>query len=155
LRCLGARGETVDTQVVVARSRAGGLTNVNVSATALTGPNGATIAASSVTLYRGVLRHGDGHGELRWGQQSHRWVSGTYAEPLIPFNDPETGRGWLCNSSATLKACNASVSSGQNQPYWIDISIPHGVANQPGGNLHRQRYGFPSSARNIDDSGFR
>jgi len=41
----------VDTQVVV-QGPAGGLTNINVSATALTGPNGATIAASNVTLYR-------------------------------------------------------------------------------------------------------
>jgi len=40
----GARRETVDTQVVV-QGPAGGLTNINVSATALTGPNGATIAA--------------------------------------------------------------------------------------------------------------
>jgi hypothetical protein len=58
--------------------------------------------------------------------------SGTYAEPLIPFNDPETGAA-LCGSSATLKACNASVSAGQNQPYWIDISIPHGATNSPAG----------------------
>jgi len=47
----GARGETVDSQVVV-QGPAGGLTNVNVSATALTGPNGASIAAANVTLYR-------------------------------------------------------------------------------------------------------
>src|SRR5207245_7226832 len=46
-----ARGETVDTQVVV-QGPAGGLSNVNLSASALTGPGGATIPASSVTLYR-------------------------------------------------------------------------------------------------------
>jgi len=39
----------------------------------------------------------------------------------------------LCSSAATLKACNATVSSGQNQPYWIVISIPHGVATGPAG----------------------
>jgi len=43
-----ARGETVDTQVIV-QAPAGGLTNVNLSASALTGPGGATIPASSVT----------------------------------------------------------------------------------------------------------
>jgi len=58
--------------------------------------------------------------------------SGTYAEPLIPFNDLETGAP-LCNTSATLKACNASISAGENQPYWIDISIPHGTATSPSG----------------------
>src|SRR5207245_437105 len=46
-----ARGETVDAQVVV-QAPSNGLTNVNVSASALTGPGGATIPASSITLYR-------------------------------------------------------------------------------------------------------
>src|SRR6266700_5597154 len=47
----GARGETVDTQVVV-QAPSSGLSNVNLSASALTGPGGATIPASSLTLYR-------------------------------------------------------------------------------------------------------
>jgi len=126
----GARGETVDTQVVV-QGPAGGLTNVNVSATALTGPNGVTIPASSVTLYREYYITVTGTASYGGGSNPPLG-SGTYAEPLIPFNDPETGAA-LCGSSATLKACNASVSSGQNQPYWIDISIPHGVSNSPAG----------------------
>src|SRR6266478_557479 len=46
-----ARGETVDTQVIV-RGPAAGLTNVNVSASALTGPGGASLPAASFTLYR-------------------------------------------------------------------------------------------------------
>ena len=126
----GARGETVDTQVVV-QGPAGGLTNVNVSATALTGPNGATIPASNVTLYREYYLTVTGTASYGGGSNPPLG-SGTYAEPLIPFNDPETGAA-LCGSSATLKACNTSVSAGQNQPYWIDISIPHGVANSPAG----------------------
>ena len=125
----GARGETVDTQVVV-QGLAGGLTNVNVSASALTGPNGVTIAASNVTLYREYYLSVTGTASYGGGSNPPLG-SGTYAEPLIPFNDPETGAA-LCGSSASLKACNASVSAGQNQPYWIDISIPHGVANSPG-----------------------
>jgi Domain of unknown function (DUF4091) len=126
----GARGETVDTQVIV-YAPANGLTNVNVSASALTGPNGATIPAASVTLYReyyltvtGTANYGGGN--------NPPLGSGTYPEPLIPFNDPETGAA-LCGSSATLKACNASISPGQNQPYWMDISIPHGTTNAPTG----------------------
>ena len=126
----GARGETVDTQVVV-QGPAGGLTNVNLSASALSGPNGATIPASSITLYReyyitvtGTANYGGG--------SNPPLGSGTYPEPLIPFNDPETGSS-LCGSAATLKACNAVVSSGQNQPYWIDISVPHGASNTPPG----------------------
>jgi len=125
-----ARGETVDTQVIV-QAPVGGLTNVNLSATALTGPGGATIPASSVTLYReyyvtvtGTANYGGG--------SNPPLGSGTYAEPLIPFNDPETGSP-LCGTSAALQACNATISAGQNQPYWIDISVPRGATNSPTG----------------------
>jgi hypothetical protein len=104
---------------------------VNLSASALTGPGGASIPASSVTLYReyyitvtGTANYGGG--------SNPPLGSGTYPEPLIPFNDPETG-ALLCGSGATLKACNASISAGQNQPYWVDISVPRGAANSPPG----------------------
>jgi hypothetical protein len=126
----GARGETVDTQVVV-QGPAGGLSDVNVSATALTGPGGVTIPAANVTLYREYYLSVTGTASYGGGSNPPLG-SGIYAEPLIPFNDPETGAA-LCGSSASLKACNVSVSAGQNQPYWIDISIPHGVANSPAG----------------------
>jgi hypothetical protein len=124
-----ARGETVDTQVIV-QAPAGGLTNVNLSASALTGPGGATIPASSVTLYREyyITVTGTQYG----GGSNPPLGSGTYPEPLIPFNDPETGLP-LCGTAAALKACNATISAGQNQPYWIDISVPHGATNSPPG----------------------
>jgi hypothetical protein len=126
----GARGETVDTQVIV-HAPASGLNNVNVSASALTGPGGATIPASSVTLYREYYLSVTGTANYGGGSNPPLG-SGTYPEPLIPFNDPETGAS-LCGTSATLKACNASISAGQNQPYWIDIAIPHGATNSPTG----------------------
>jgi hypothetical protein len=126
-----ARGETVDTQVIV-QAPAKGLTNVNVSASALAGPSGATIPASRITLYREYFMTVTGTANYGGGSNPPLG-SGTYAEPLIPFNDPETGSP-LCGSSATLKACNAIVSAGQNQPYWIDISVPHGARNSPPGN---------------------
>src|SRR6266481_1094196 len=85
----GARGETVDTQVVV-QGPAGGLTNVNVGASALTGPNGATIPAASVTLYREYYLAVTGTANYGGGSNPPLG-SGTYPEPLIPFNDPETG----------------------------------------------------------------
>jgi glycosyl hydrolase family 123 len=118
-----ARGETVDTQVIV-RASASSLTNVNLKPSTLTGPGGATIAASNITLYRehyvtvaGTTKYGGG--------ANPPLGSGTYPEPLIPFNDPETGSP-LCGTTAALKACNAAVSAGENQPYWIDISVPRG-----------------------------
>ncbi len=39
----------------------------------------------------------------------------------------------LCGTAATLKACNATITAGQNQPYWIDISVPRGATNSPPG----------------------
>jgi len=125
-----ARGETVDTQVIV-QAPANGLTNVNVSASALSGPGGATIPASSVTLYREYFITVTGTANYGGGSNPPLG-SGTYAEPLIPFNDPETGSS-LCSTSAVLMACNASVSAGQNQPYWIDISVPRGAPTSPPG----------------------
>jgi len=126
----GARGEIVDAQIIV-HAPAGGLTQVNLSASDLTAPGGATIQVSNLTLYReyyvtitGTANYGGGN--------NPPLGSGTYAEPLIPFNDPETGAA-LCSSTATLKACNASIVAGENQPYWIDISIPHGTAASPSG----------------------
>jgi hypothetical protein len=126
----GARGETVDTQVIV-QGPAGGLTNVNVTASALTGPGGVTIPAASLTLYREYYITVTGTANYGGGSNPPQG-SGTYPEPLIPFNDPETGSP-LCGSSAVLKACNAAVSAGQNQPYWIDISVPRGTTNSPAG----------------------
>src|SRR6266704_551221 len=125
-----ARGETVDAQVIV-QAPSGGLSNVNVNASALTGPGGATIPASSITLYREYYINVTGTTSFVGGSNLPLG-SGTYPEPLIPFNDPETNSP-LCGTSAILKACNASISAGQNQPYWIDISVPRGATNSPPG----------------------
>ncbi|HEV2522545.1 MAG TPA: hypothetical protein VGT24_09205, partial [Candidatus Acidoferrales bacterium] len=126
----GARGETVDTQVIV-QAPAGGLSNVNLSASALSGPGGASIPASSLTLYREYYLSVTGTANYGGGSNPPLG-SGTYPEPLIPFNDPESGAS-LCSTSAALKACNATLSAGQNQPYWIDISVPHGASTAPPG----------------------
>jgi len=106
----GARGETVDSQVVV-QGPAGGLTNVNVSATALTVPTALLSPAANVTLYREYYLSVTGTASYGGGSNPPLG-SGSYPEPLIPFKDPETGAA-LCSSSASLKACNATISSGQ------------------------------------------
>lgn len=126
----GARGETVDAQLIVQAS-AGNLTNVNLSASALAGPGGASVPASSVTLYREYFIAVNGTSSYGGGSNPPLG-SGTYPEPLIPFSDPESGLS-LCGTSAALKACNATVSAGQNQPYWIDISVPREPSASPPG----------------------
>jgi hypothetical protein len=127
----GARGETVDTQVIV-RGPAGGLTNVNLSASALIGPGGATIAASNVVLYREYYTTVSGtvpQGGFPSSGSNPPLGSGTYAEPLIPFVDPETSAAL----NGSLKAVPATVAANQNQPFWVDISIPRGKTNSPPG----------------------
>ena len=126
----GARGETLDSQVIV-QAPTGGLTNVNVSASSLSGPNGASIPAANITFYREYYIAVSGTANYGGGTNPPQG-SGTYPEPLIPFNDPATGAA-LCGSAAVLKACNASVAAGQNQPYWIDFSVPRGAGNVPPG----------------------
>ena len=127
----GARGEIVDAQIIV-HAPASGLTNVNVSVSDLTAPGGGTIPASNIALYREYYVTATGTANYGGGSNPPLG-SGTYPEPLIPFNDPETGAA-LCKTTAALKACNASIIAGENQPYWIDISIPHGTAASPSGS---------------------
>jgi hypothetical protein len=130
IRLSGARGETVDSQVVVKAPANGSLTTVNVSASALKGPGGATIAASNITMYREYYLTTRGTNSAQGTNPPQG--AGTYAEPLIPFNDAENGTA-LCESSATLKACNATISAGLNQAYWVDFFIPRGAGNSPAG----------------------
>lgn len=127
----GGRGETVDAQIIV-RAPTSGLTRLNLSPSALSGPGSAVIPASNVTLYREYYVTVAGTAEYGGGGNAPQGA-GTYPEPLIPFNDPESDAP-LCGTTAVLKACNASIAAGQDQPYWLDISIPRGgSATPPGG----------------------
>jgi len=84
----GARGETVDSQVVV-QSPARGLTNVNLSVSALTGRM-ASRSRRRMSRSIATLFNRDWHRQYGGGQQSTArfW---NVPEPLIPFTDPETG----------------------------------------------------------------
>src|SRR5260370_41195276 len=82
-----ARCETVDTQVIV-QGPAGGLTNVNVSASALPGPGGASLPAANVTLYREYYITVTGTANYGGGSNPPP-RSGPYTAPLLPFNHPE------------------------------------------------------------------
>src|SRR5262249_52692827 len=96
-----------------------------------TGFSGATILASNLIFYREYYIIVTGTASYGGGSNPPQG-SGTYPEPLIFFNDSETGAS-LCGTSAAFKACNASVATGQNQPYWIDISVFYGSSNTPPG----------------------
>src|SRR5260370_15682645 len=79
-----ARGETVDTQVIV-RGPAAGLTNVNVSASALSGPGGARLPAASFTLSRQNFHHVNGTSNYGGGHQPPLRF-GTYSDPPHTFH---------------------------------------------------------------------
>lgn len=124
------RGEVQSFQIGV-QAPAGGLTNVNVTASALTGPGGATIAASSLSLFR------EQYVPIAAGQNSIGSADGnpctecplgpgTYPDGLIPFVDPNTGLPPA--GSARLVAVPFTLAAGQNQPIWVDVSVPRTAA---------------------------
>jgi len=129
----GARGEYVDTQIIVRAPASTSLSNVNVTVTDLTGPGGAVIPKSNYNLYREYYVTFNA-GSLDYG----RWATnrplppGTYPDPLIPFNDPETGTP-LAGNGALLQAVPFTVAAGHNQPIWVDLFIPRGATSSPPG----------------------
>jgi hypothetical protein len=129
----GARGEYVDTQLIVTAPPETTLTNINVMVTDLIGPGGATIAQSNYSLYREHYVTFD-TGSLDFGPSATNrpLPPGTYPDPLVPFNDPETGAP-LSGNGASLQAVPFDVAAGHNQPIWIDLFIPRERATSPPG----------------------
>jgi hypothetical protein len=130
LNLFAGRGETVDAQIIV-RALAGGLSRLNLKVSGLNGPGRAIIPPSSITLYREYYVTVAGTAGYGGGSNPPQGA-GTYPEPLIPFNDPETDAP-LCETAAMLKACDTSIIAGQDQAYWVDISVPRGALATPPG----------------------
>lgn len=124
------RGESVSSQIIV--SPPTNTTVVGLTATALSGPGGATIPSSAFVFYREFYSTIVGTAGVPGTGTNQPGGSGVYAEPLIPFVDPETGLA-LYNVSHAINAANFAVTGGQNQPYWIDINIPRGSVTVPPG----------------------
>src|SRR5712692_3827714 len=127
----GARGEYVDTQIIVRAPAL--LTNVNVTVTDLVGPGGAVISKSNYNLYREYYVTFSS-GSLDYGSSvtNRPLPPGTYPDPLIPFNDPETGAP-LSGNGAALQAVPFNLAVGLDQPIWVDLFIPRGATNSPPG----------------------
>jgi hypothetical protein len=129
----GARGEYVDTQIIVTAPSSTTLTDVDVIVTDLIGPGGAVLAQSNYSLYREHYVSFD-TGSLDFGPfaTNRPLPPGTYPDPLIPFNDPETGLP-LSGNGASLQAVPFTVAAGHNQPIWIDLFIPREASTSPPG----------------------
>lgn len=121
-----ARGETQSFQIGV-QAPSAGLTGVSVTATALTGPGGATIPASDLILFR------EQYVTIAKGETSIKSADGnpctecplgvgTYPDGLIPFIDPATGLPPA--GAASIVAVPFNLTAGQNQPIWVDVFVP-------------------------------
>lgn len=114
-----ARGEYESFQIVV-QAPVGGLSEVNLAVSELAGPGGARIGAEQLTLYRAhyveVVRpsHDPEIGNRPLGP-------GWYADALIPFVDPVTGRPV---PGGEIPAVPVDVAAGYNQPFWVDVFVP-------------------------------
>jgi hypothetical protein len=114
-----ARGEYQSFQIVV-NGGAKGLSHVNVTMSDLTGPGGAAIPKTSFTLYREKYMHVTSSSP-NWKGSNQPMGAGWYADALIPFNDPETGKPL---SGAQISAVPFDLKSGNNQPIWVDLLVP-------------------------------
>jgi hypothetical protein len=114
-----ARGEYESFQIVV-NGAASGLTNVNVKVSDLTGPDAQVIPHSSFTLYREKYVQVKGSSP-NWHGSNQPLPPGWYADALIPFADPATGKPL---SGAQLTAVPFDLKAGINQPIWIDLLVP-------------------------------
>ena len=118
-----ARGEYESFQVIV-RGASDGLGNVNMTVSDLEGPGGQVIPRNSFTLYREKYMHVNGSSP-NWHGSNQPMGPGWYADALIPFTDPSTGKPL---SGAQLKAVPFDLKAGTNQPIWVDLLVPRNAA---------------------------
>jgi hypothetical protein len=115
-----ARDEYQSFQIVV-NGASEGLKNVDVKISDLAGTSGAVIPRTSFTLYREKYVYVSSSSP-NWGGTNKPLGTGWYPDGLIPFTDPETGKAL---SGATLRAVPFDVKTGNNQPIWVDLLVPH------------------------------
>ncbi len=118
-----AKGEYESFQIIV-KAPSGGLSNVNVTMSDLTGPGGAIIPKSSYSLFREYYVNVSVNSPAWSGSSNMPGPTGWYPDGLIPFIDPATG---LPPSGGSIPAAPFNVSGGQNQPVWVDLQIPRGA----------------------------
>jgi glycosyl hydrolase family 123 len=117
-----ARNETESFQIVV-HAPSSGLSNVNVSVSNLAGPGGASIPSSKIALFRENYVSVS-PSSVNWGGSNQPLGAGMYADGLIPFIDPATGRAPV---GAALAAAPFNVGANLNQPIWVDVTVPTGT----------------------------
>lgn len=125
-----ARNEIESFQIVVAAAGANIKVN-SVTLRELVGDGGGAIGGDNIKFYRQEY--------VRVGKSSPRaeLPPGLYPDPLVPFEHPETGNaiepyrrekdpesGRIVVKGHEVYALPFSVYNGQNQPIWVDVSVP-------------------------------
>jgi hypothetical protein len=105
---------------IVANGGSAGLKDVNVTVSDLTGPNGQSIPRTSFTLYREKYVYVSSSSP-NWKGSNQPMGAGWYADALIPFTDPDSGKPL---SGAALTAVPFDLKAGANQPIWVDLLVP-------------------------------
>jgi hypothetical protein len=107
-----ARNEYEAFQLVIRAPSGSALNNVNVVASELVGP--VTIDPANITLYRAH------YVTVTTSTPSSPYPPGSYADALIPFTHPDTGRPLR----GRFPAAPFPVSPEQNQPVWVEVYVP-------------------------------
>jgi hypothetical protein len=118
-----ARGEYEPFQIVV-QATPGNLNNINIKVSDLEDANGSVITQSNITLYREHYIKLDRPSYPGWPANPTRG-KGWYADGLIPFVDPDTGKDI---QGAEIDAVPFNLAAGTNQPIWVDIFVPQDTA---------------------------
>lgn len=129
IELFAARGEYEPFQIVV-RATAKRLTNVNLTLSDLRGPKGAVIGKNNLIAYREHYVHVEHGSPVRKGTTQPPLGPAWYADALVPFLDPATGRAPV---NAKIYSAPFDVELGRNQALWIDVSVPRSAAR---GNYH-------------------
>lgn len=115
-----AKNEYEPFQIVVKAPSDTVLTNVNVTVSDLTGPDGDVIGSDTITLYRQQYLYVTQGSKTRIDDTNHPLGPGWYPDALIPFSDPATGQ----DLTGSMDAVPFTVAAGENQPIWVDIYTP-------------------------------
>ena len=106
---LAARGEYEPFQIVV-RATVQRLTNVNLTLSDLRGPHGAVIGKENLIAYREHYVHVEHGSPQRTSATQPPLGPGWYADALVPFLDPATGKP---PGSAKIRAVHFGCGTGQ------------------------------------------
>lgn len=117
---LAAPRDGDDSFQIVVNGGTEGVQNINVKISDLEGLNGERIPSTSFTLYREKYVYVSASSP-NWGGSNKPKGPGWYADALIPFRDPGTGKPL---SGAKISAVPFDVKEATNQPIWVDLRVP-------------------------------